>query len=111
MTGIPSQTVLANALNQVFQLQDDHGTVTDVELLSVDEGVRMSQDYACYAAVFGLPPGMAATQGTYQVSRAEHAWSLFMAPIRPDASGRARLEAVFHYRSSGDPGLSTGLPS
>jgi hypothetical protein len=102
MTGMPSQADLETAVSQIFQLQDDHGTVADVQLLSVDEGVSVTSDYTCYAAVFGMPPGMAATQGTYRVSRAEAAWSLFMAPIRPDASGRARLEAVFHYRMRGE---------
>lgn len=97
MTQMPSQADLENAVSQIFQLQDDHGAVADVQLLSVDTGVSMGADYTCYAAVFAMPPGMAATQGTYRVSRADAAWSLFMAPIRPDASGRARLEAVFHY--------------
>jgi hypothetical protein len=102
MTEVPSQAVLQKAVSQVFELQDDHGMVAEVQLLSVDEGVRMAQDYTCYAAVFALPPGMAASQGTYRVSRAADAWSLFMVPIRPDVSGRALLEAVVHYRSGSE---------
>ena len=102
MTEMPSQPALRSAVGQVFQLQDDHGTVTHVQLLSVAEGVRMARDYTCYAAVFGLPQGLAATQGTYRVSRADDAWSLFLAPILPGADGRARLEAVFHYRFQRD---------
>jgi len=100
MNGMPSRVVLEKSVSEIFQLQDDHGTVTDVQLLAVDEGVRMTQGYTCYAAVFALPPGLAATQGTYRVSRAADAWSLFLVPIRPDASGRARLEAVFHHGTS-----------
>jgi hypothetical protein len=102
MTRMPSQQDLENAVSQLFQLQDDHGTVADVQLLAVAEGVSVAPDYTCYTAVFGMPSGLAATQGTYRVSRAADAWSLFMAPIQPDASGRARLEAVFHYRTRDD---------
>jgi hypothetical protein len=100
MTQMPSQADLANAVNQIFQLQDDHGAVAQVQLLSVEAGVSMGPDYTCYAAVFAMPAGMAASQGTYRLSRDDAAWSLFMAPIRTDAAGRARLEAVFHYRMS-----------
>ena len=99
MSEMPSQSDLRAAVNQIFQLQDDHGNVVDVQLVSVDEGVSMASDYTCYAAVFAMPSGLAATQGTYRVSRAEAAWSLFMAPLRPDASGCVRLEAVFHYQT------------
>jgi hypothetical protein len=98
---MPTQADLQKAVSQIFQLQDDHGSVAEVQLLSVAEGVSVAPDYTCYAAVFAMPEGLAATQGTYRVSRAEDAWSLFMAPLRPDADGRARLEAVFHYRVRG----------
>ncbi len=60
----------------------------------------MNQDYVCYSAVFGLPAGVFAAQGTYRVSRGSgESWSLFMAPIKPDAEGNARVEALFHYRA------------
>jgi hypothetical protein len=98
MMEMPSQADLQGAVNQIFQLQDDHGALADVQLLSVADGVSMAPDYTCYTAVFALPPGLAATQGTYRVSRTDAAWSLFMAPLHPDATGRMRLEAVFHYR-------------
>ena len=102
---MPSQTVLQEAVNQFFQLQDDHGVVADVQLLCVDQSAYVAPGCTCYSAVFALPPGAAASQGTYRVSRAGAAWSLFMAPIRPDASGRACLEAVFHhYRGGGADG-------
>jgi hypothetical protein len=110
MTGLPSQADLENAVSQIFQLQDDHGTLAEVQLLSVAEGVSVAPDYTCYTAVFGMPDGLAATQGTYRVSRDEDAWSLFMAPIRPDAGGRARLEAVFHYRLSVTQGACDERP-
>lgn len=106
MTEIPSQADLENAVSQIFQLQDDHGNVADVQLLSVERGVSVAPDHTCYSAMFGMPDGLAATQGTYRVSRAEAAWSLFLAPIRPDAGGRARLQAVFHCRTRGANGRS-----
>lgn len=95
---MPSQSLLQAALSETFELQDDHGCITDMQLLSVAEGVHMAEGYTCYSAIFALQPGLAASQGTYRVSRCGEQWSLFLAPVQPDATGRTRLEAVFHYR-------------
>jgi len=105
MDQMPSQSLLAGALHETFYLQDECGAVANAELLSVDAGVRLNQDYVCYSAVFGLPAGVLAAQGTYRVSRSNgDSWPLFMAPIRPDAAGKARMEALFHYRA--EPALA-----
>jgi hypothetical protein len=101
MSEMPSKSLLQAALSESFLLRDDHGTVVNVELLSVNDGVPMNNDYVCYSALFALPSGMAASQGTYRISRGNgEAWSLFMSPIMSDAAGRTRLEALFHYQDA-----------
>jgi len=100
-TAIPSQAELQARIGQAFTLQDAEGHSAALTLLSVRDGIGLDSDYVSYSAVFGLPPGITAPQGSYQISPANEApahggWLLFVTPVRPDRQGVARLEAVFH---------------
>lgn len=107
---MPSQPLLEEALHEIFHLQDADGAITDAELLSVGAGISMNRDYVCYSAVFGLPAGVFAAQGTYRVSRGNgESWSLFMAPIQPDATGKTRVEALFHYHAAQSSGTTVSM--
>jgi hypothetical protein len=99
---MPSQAMLEGSLSQNYRLQAGSGQTVEIELVEVRGATPMSDMYTCYSAVFRLPRGMAAEQGTYSLSDPQgRTWDLFLTPITPDANGLHRLEAVFHCLLSG----------
>ncbi len=97
MSEMPSQAFLREHLEQDFHIDGESASVP-CTLLSVRDCVAMNERYTCYAAVFGLPPGLQGEQGNYRLRDPQGGnWEFFMSPQMPDRSGQHRLEAVFHY--------------
>lgn len=111
---MPSQQELQNLVGSAFSISDSQGRSVPATLLSVHSGVAIDEWHVSYSAVFGLPLGITAPQGSYQIAPQPASgdapphpgWMLFVAPLRPGRDGQPQLEAVFHIqRDSADSAL------
>lgn len=105
---MPSQQELQTLVGSAFSISDSQGRSVPATLLSVHSGVAIDEWHVSYSAVFGLPLGITAPQGSYQIAPQaaaddESGWMLFVTPLRPGRDGQPLLEAVFHVqRDSAD---------
>ena len=111
---MPSQQELQTLVGNAFSISDAQGRSVAATLLSVHSGVAIDEWHVSYSAVFGLPSGITAPQGSYQIApRAgaddEPGWMLFVTPLRPGRDGQPLLEAVFHVQRDSADGTPQGM--
>ncbi len=100
---MPSQHTLQALVGSAFSISDAQGRSVPATLLSVHSGVAIDEWHVSYSAVFGLPSGITAPQGSYRIAPQAAdgdgpGWMLFVAPLRPGRDGQPLLEAVFHVQ-------------
>lgn len=97
MQSMPSHEHFARTTGQTFGLRLGPEQCVAIELQQVEQRVPMNIRYECFSLLFLLPAGLALPQALYHLSGPEgETWELLLTPVRPDASGRPCLEAVFH---------------
>ena len=85
-------TVIAVALLAV-----DSVAPVPATLVSVKQGVPMSERYCCYSALLALPVGLDLPQVSCPVDADGAAWPLLLlTPLGPGADGRHLMQMVFH---------------
>ncbi|WP_236185803.1 DUF6916 family protein [Pseudomonas juntendi] len=101
---MPRRAQLMAADPAGFKLQVGPGEHIAVELVDLRDGLGMSDEYECFAAIFALPQGVRLPQAVFRLTASDACqWLVLMTPMMPLRDGRHALQMVIHALRTAHP--------